>query len=88
MTDTTIEPGKSAPLVHVPAPDLPPPASSVGAIGWARRNLVSSPTNTALTVLALALLYLIIPPIFNWVVWDATFIGTSREDCTGAGACG
>ncbi len=87
MTDTTVEPGKSAPLVHVPAPDLPPPASSVGIIGWARRNLVSSPTNTALTVLALAMLYLIIPPIFNWVVWDATFVGTSKDDCTGGGAC-
>ena len=30
-------------------PDPPPPASAVGAIGWLRRNLFSSPLNVALT---------------------------------------
>ncbi len=87
MTDTTMANGKPAPLVHVPAPDLPPPASSVGAIGWVRRNLFSSPVNALLTVLAIYLLYLIIPPLFSWVIWDATFVGTSKDDCTGTGAC-
>jgi general L-amino acid transport system permease protein len=45
-----------------------------GAIGWLRHNLFSSWTNTLLTVLALYLLYLIIPPFLSWAVIDATWV--------------
>jgi len=69
-------------------PDLPPPASEVGVIGWLRRNLFSSPANTVLTLVALYLLYLIIPPLVDWAIISANWgPGTSRAACTKSGAC-
>ncbi len=86
MTESAMHRDDTA-LVHTPAPDLPPPASSVGVIGWMRRNLFSSPLNTALTALGLILLYYILPPLLNWLIFEATFAGDSREDCNPGGAC-
>ena len=69
-------------------PDLPPPASEVGVIGWLRRNLFSSPANTVLTLVAIYLLYLIIPPLVDWAIISANWgPGTSRAACTKSGAC-
>jgi general L-amino acid transport system permease protein len=65
-------------------PSLPPPTMETGAIGWLRRNLFSSWTNALLTVLAIYLLYLIIPPFLSWAVFDATWVvpplGPGAED--------
>ena len=68
-------------------PDLPPPRLSVGMLGWLRSNLFSSLFNTLLTLFALYLIWLIVPPIINWALIDATWNGTTRSDCTSAGAC-
>ena len=69
-------------------PDLPPPTTQVGIIGWLRRNLFSSPLNTVLTLVALYLLYLIIPPLIDWAFISANWgSGTSRAACTKPGAC-
>ncbi|WP_395020116.1 amino acid ABC transporter permease [Dongia sp.] len=54
-------------------PSLPPPTMETGAIGWLRHNLFSSWTNALLTVLALYVLYLVIPPFLNWAILDATW---------------
>jgi len=62
-------------------PDLPPPATEVGIIGWVRHNLFSSTTNIVITVLTLYLLYIIIPPMLNWLFLDAIFSADSRDDC-------
>ena len=62
-------------------PDLPPPASEVGAIGWIRHNLFSSTTNIVITVLTFYLLYVIVPPMLNWLFLDAIFVADSRDDC-------
>jgi general L-amino acid transport system permease protein len=67
--------------------DLPPPITSVGALGWLRQNLLSSPFNTALTLLALYLLYLLLPPVIGWAFLQADWIGTTRADCASGGAC-
>jgi general L-amino acid transport system permease protein len=72
---------------HIPHPDLPPPASTVGVVGWLRRNLFSSPLNIALTVLALYLLYAILPPLLRWAFLNATWSGDNREACQPDGAC-
>jgi general L-amino acid transport system permease protein len=56
-------------------------------VDWLRRNLFSSIWNTLLTLLVLGLLWLIVPPFFNWAIADATFGGDSRAACTGGGAC-
>src|SRR3546814_16316541 len=60
-----------------------------GPIHWARTNLRSSPLNVALTALALYLLYLIVPGILKWAVFDAVFYAGSRDECRehGSGAC-
>ena len=47
-------------------PDMPPPVTEVGVIGWVRHNLFSSTTNIVITVLTLYFLYLIVPSIMNW----------------------
>ncbi len=63
-------------------PDLPPPLATVGWLGWLRRNLFSSPFNTALTLATLVLLYLIVPPLVDWALISAYWgEGTSRNDC-------
>jgi len=73
---------------RIPHPDLPPPSSTVGALGWLRRNLFSSPSNTALTLLALYLLYVLIPPALRWALLDATWSGDNRDACAAnSGAC-
>lgn len=56
-------------------------------IGWLRANLFSSPLNAALTVMALAFLWLAVPPLVDWALLDADWTGTTRDDCRGAGAC-
>ncbi|MDQ5909811.1 MAG: ral L-amino acid transport system permease protein [Pseudomonadota bacterium] len=73
---------------RVPHPDLPPPASTIGALGWMRRNLFSSPSNIALTALAAYLLWIALPPLLNWTVFKATWSGDTREACqANSGAC-
>ena len=69
----TYEPGKH--------PELPPPRNEVGVLGWVRHNLFSSPLNGVLTVLAIWLLWLLIPPLFEWFVLDAVWTADSRKDC-------
>lgn len=73
--------------VHTPHPDLPPPSTSVGAVGWLRENLFSSWLNGVLTLLAAYLLFLFVPPLIQWVFIDADWVGDSREACTSGGAC-
>lgn len=75
-------------LSRAPSPDLSPPASTAGAIGWLRRNLFSSPLNIALTLLAVYLLSLSLPPLLRWAFLDATWRGDSRAACeANSGAC-
>jgi len=81
MTQTT---QTYAPGSH---PDMSPPPTSVGLIGWLRANLFSSPANTLLTLFAAYLLYLLIPPIAQWAFILADWSGDSREACTSGGAC-
>jgi general L-amino acid transport system permease protein len=71
----------------IPHPDMPPPVTSIGVIGWLHRNLFSSPLNVTLTVSAIYILYLLIPPAFRWALLDADWIGENRQACTGSGAC-
>ena len=70
-----------------PHPDLPPPITSVGLIGWLRKNLFSSPLNSILTLLAVYFIYLTIVPLIDWALIKADWSGESREACTSGGAC-
>lgn len=61
------------------------PASKAWA--WARKNLFSSWTNALLTLLCLWIIWSVIPPALNWLVFQANWLGTTRADCTKDGAC-
>ncbi len=70
-------------------PDLRPPVGQTGVLLWLRKNLFSSPFNVALTFVTAYCLYLMIPPLMNWLFFDAVFIAESRDACraAGDGAC-
>ncbi|MGQ7815362.1 amino acid ABC transporter permease [Metapseudomonas furukawaii] len=72
---------------HVFKPDQPPPRTTVGAVGWLRNNLFSNWFNTLLTLLAIYLVWLIVPPLLKWALFQADWSGTTRADCTSEGAC-
>ncbi|MDB6048402.1 MAG: Glutamate Aspartate transport system permease [Pseudomonas sp.] len=72
---------------HTFKPDQTPPKMSVGAVAWMRANLFSGWLNTLLTLLAFYLIWLIVPPLLHWAIFDANWVGTTREDCTKSGAC-
>ncbi|MGD9863196.1 MAG: amino acid ABC transporter permease [Pseudodonghicola sp.] len=61
-------------------PQQPPPATSVGAIGWARENLFSGWFNTILTLLSAAAILYVIVSILPWVL-SPTWAGTSLNEC-------
>ena len=68
-------------------PMAPPVAERPGPIGWMRRNLFATPFDTVLTLLVIAILAMIIPPLFKWAVLNASWTATSREQCPVDGAC-
>jgi general L-amino acid transport system permease protein len=84
---------------EVPAEAAPLPGGDFGGlfdgpqggparvVDWLRRNLFSSVTNTLLTLLVLGLLWLVVPPLFEWAITHATIAGDSKDACTGDGAC-
>ena len=65
------------------------PANSTGGrfILWARKNLFSSWSNSLLTIVCLWLMWELIPPLLNWAFLQANWVGSTRADCTKAGAC-
>ena len=67
-----------APGTH---PSLPPPANTVGVIGWIRENLLSSTTNIIITIITFYMLWLIVPPSLNWLFFNAVFDAASRDEC-------
>ena len=68
--------------------DLPPPASTVGIIGWMRENLFNGVFNTLLTLFGIYLLYWLLVPLFQFAFVDAVWTGEDREACVGQhGAC-
>lgn len=74
------------------AQDLPvarsaPPPRSTGMLGWLRANLFNSVFNSILTLLAVALIALAVPPIIRWALIDAIWRAPNGQACHGGGAC-
>jgi general L-amino acid transport system permease protein len=67
--------------------ERPPPASTTGPVGWLRANLFSSWFNAALTLLALYLLWIIVPSLIDWAFIHADFEGSVGNECAAEGAC-
>eukprot|EP01035_Chromulina_nebulosa_P034385 gene34385-46117_t len=48
-----------------------PPGSSTGAVAWIRQNLFSSVPNSIMTLLSIAFLAWIIPPLAQFLIFKA-----------------
>ncbi len=93
MTDETV----SAPPVEDRKPDLPPPASLAGPFAWLRDNFFASPVDILLTILSVALIYFVVPPLLDWAIFSATWTYPAEvvvgdrapkfSDCAPGGAC-
>jgi general L-amino acid transport system permease protein len=62
-------------------PPQPAPAGEKGTAHWIRKNLMATPKDVVLTILAIALLAWAIPHIVNWLFIQATWTGTGRAVC-------
>ena len=57
----------------------PAPSGSKGIIFWLKTNLFSDVRNSLLSLVGLYLIYLTIPSLLNWMIFDATWSGTQDE---------
>ncbi|TDX28700.1 amino acid ABC transporter membrane protein 2 (PAAT family) [Modicisalibacter xianhensis] len=64
-----------------------PPDLRSGVAGWLRKNLFNGPVNSVITIITAGLLAWALWPLLQWAVLQADWIGQSREDCSGEGAC-
>jgi len=51
------------------------------------KNINSNWFNAVLSLLIIFVLIQNIPPLLNWLFFDANFAGQTKEECTGSGAC-
>jgi len=51
------------------------------------KNINSNWFNALLSLLIIFVLIQNIPPLLNWLFFDANFLGETKEECTGSGAC-
>jgi general L-amino acid transport system permease protein len=74
------------------APAERPPVASTGIIGWLRANLFNSVFNSILTLIAIYVLAITIPPLIRWSLLDAIWSAPNGQACRAAmgqeeGAC-
>ena len=51
------------------------------------KNVNSTTFNAVLTLLIIFIFFKYTPPLLNWLIFDADFVGSAKEDCTSGGAC-
>src|SRR6185312_11385039 len=71
--------------VHELVQCAPPPGDPV--IARLRQCLFATPLDVAITLVCLTIVWRISVPLVHWLLLDATWHGTSRDDCKGSGAC-
>jgi general L-amino acid transport system permease protein len=64
-----------------PVSAMPPPSRDRGVAAWIREHLFSSPLNVILTLLSLLVVWWIVPPLLNFLIFDATWVGDDRAAC-------
>ncbi|MBY4589513.1 MULTISPECIES: amino acid ABC transporter permease [Rhizobium] len=62
------------------APEPAPPGER-GALAWVRKNLLATPKDIVMTVLALAVLAWVLPHMINWLFVQAVWSGPDRTFC-------
>ena len=61
--------------------------SGVSSLDILNKNINSNNFNALLTLFTIFIIIKSIPPMLDWFILDANFVGNSKEDCTGDGAC-
>jgi len=61
--------------------------SGITKLDQLNKNINSNWFNAILSLLVIFILIKTIPGLLNWLFFDANFIGTTKEECTGDGAC-
>ncbi len=86
---TDLPSGGASFIQTAPTPASAPPASTRGAVGWARANLFSTPGSGVLTVVAVALIAWVAVSLVRYLVVDAVWSGTDGAPCRAHpdGAC-
>ena len=86
IRDTVLDQNSFPPGSH---PAMAPPVSERGIIKWARESLFNNWYNSLATLIGIYLLWLVIPPAWDWLIGSATWEAQSNKDCrAGAGgAC-
>ncbi|OED61128.1 hypothetical protein A165_16770 [Vibrio tasmaniensis ZS-17] len=56
---------------HQFQPDLPPPANTVGPVGWLRKNLFNGPVNSVVTVVLAYFAFTLLWAIADWAFINA-----------------
>jgi general L-amino acid transport system permease protein len=57
------------------------PLSEHGVIGWMRHNLFDGWFNTVLTLIAVWIIWTVVPPLLKFGLFDAVWSGTDRTAC-------
>ena len=71
----------------VQAEALKPPVTSIGPIGWMKKNLFNGVLNSILTIAILLFLGRVIPPLFRWAFIDSAWLTNGQACRQAAGAC-
>ncbi len=61
-----------------------PPVLDKGYIAWIRKNLLATPLDAVLTIIALLALAWLLPPAIKWLFIDASWTGGGRGVCATA----
>ena len=61
--------------------------SGIRSLDILNKNINSNNLNAFLTLFTLFILIKSIPPLLNWFIIDANFVGNTKDNCTGDGAC-
>jgi general L-amino acid transport system permease protein len=51
------------------------------------KNINTSNFNAVLSTSIILLIMFAVPPLLNWLIFEANFVGSTKEACTGEGAC-
>ncbi|MEC7137300.1 MAG: amino acid ABC transporter permease [Pseudomonadota bacterium] len=61
--------------------------SGVRSLDILNKNINSNNLNALLTLFTVFIIIKSIPPMLDWFILEANFVGNSKDDCTGDGAC-
>ena len=61
--------------------------SGIKILDSLNKNINTSNFNAVLSISIILLIIFAVPPLLNWLIFDANIAGDTKEACTGGGAC-